>query len=326
VRYEDQRVADATVMAPRAGFAWTPSSDGSTVVRGGVGVFYDKVPLNIRSVAQYPARTVTRYGSDGATVIDQRHFSNLLVDAVDGAARGPGLPTEFVPDNLTSNLQVDRTFRPWLAGRVNIVHSHSDNLYIVTPRTLSGQSVMEVSSTGSSVYRSLEVSGRFGVPEHAINLSYTRSRARGDLNSFAAAFGELASAVIRPNQYSQISTDTPNRVLGWGIIALPRRLTLAPIFEVRTGFPYAVRDAEQNFVGVRNADATRFPRFVALDLEVAKELQVTRKYAVRLSLRGFNLTNHFNPRNVHANTGDPEFGRFLASYRRYFAGGFDIVY
>jgi hypothetical protein len=77
---------------------------------------------------------------------------------------------------------------------------------------------------------------------------------------------------------------------------------------------------------VPNADATRFPRFFAFDLEVAKELQVTRKYAVRVSLRGFNLTNHFNPRDVHANTGDPAFGGFVASYRRYFTGGFDIVF
>jgi hypothetical protein len=115
-------------------------------------------------------------------------------------------------------------------------------------------------------------------------------------------------------------------VLAWGALTLPRRFSVAPIFEVRTGFPYEVRDAAQVPVGPRNSDATRFPRFVALDLEVAKELQVTKKYAVRLSIRGFNLTNHFNPRDVHANTGDPLFGQFLASYRRYFTGGFDILF
>jgi hypothetical protein len=213
-----------------------------------------------------------------------------------------------------------------MAARVSFVSSHSNNLYIVTPKLLAGKSVIELSSIGSSFYRALEVSGRFGPPEHSISLSYTRSRARGDLNTFAEAFGDLASPVIKANQYSRLSTDTPNRVIGWGTIILPKRLTVAPIVEVRTGFPYAVRDAEQNFVGVRNADTTRFPRFVAFDLEVAKELQITRKYAIRPSLRGFNLTNHFNPRDVHANTADPAFGRFLASYRRYFAGGFDIVF
>jgi hypothetical protein len=331
VRYEDQRVADATVIAPRAGFAWSPTANGATVVRGGIGLFYDKVPLNIRTFAQYPARTLTRYAADGTTVLDRRRFTNLLVDAVDGPVLDPTLPTdaptEFVPENMTWSLQVDRTFRPWLAARVNLVASHSNNLYVVNPKVLPGRrNVIELSSIGSSMYRAVELSGRVGSAEHAINVSYTRSRTRGDLNTFAAAFGDLASPVIRPNQYSQLPFDTPHRVVAWGAIALPRRLSLAPIVEVRTGFPYAVRDGEQSFVGVRNADTTRFPRFFALDLEVAKELQVTRKYAVRLSLRGFNLTNHFNPRNVHANTADPAFGRFLASYRRYFTGGFDIVF
>lgn len=331
VRYEDQRVAEATVMAPRVGFAWTPSAAGSTVIRGGVGLFFDKVPLNIRSFAQYPGRTVIRYARDGVTEIDARHLTNLLVDAVDGPETDPTvptvIPTEFVPENMTWNLQVDRTFKPWMAGRVSFVSSDSGNLYIVTPKMLgSNRRVIELSSIGSSHYRAFEISGRFGPTEHAVNMAYTRSRARGDLNAFAAAFGDLASPIIRGNQYSQLPTDTPNRFVGWGTIALPRRLTLAPILEVRTGFPYAVRDGEQNFVGVRNSDATRFPRFAALDLEVAKELQVTRRYAVRLSLRGFNLTNHFNPRDVHANTADPAFGGFLASYRRYFAGGFDVVF
>lgn len=331
LRYEDQRIADATLFAPRAGFAWSPSADGSTVIRGGVGLFIDKVPLNIRSFAQYPARIVTRYAVDGGTVLDQRRLTNLLIDAVDGEDGHPqpgfATATEFVPENLTWNVQLDRTFSPRFAARANIVSSRSDNLYVVNPTVLpDGRDVIELSSTGTSTYGAVELRGRFGPPAHAINLSYTRSRARGDLNAFAAAFGDLASPLVRPNQFSQLPADAPHRLIGWGTIVLPQRLTIAPIVEVRTGFPYTVRDAEQNLVGVPNADATRFPRFFAIDLEVAKELQVTRKYAVRLSLRGFNLTNHFNPRDVHANTGDPAFGRFVASYRRYFTGGFDIVF
>ena len=331
LRYEDQRIADATLLAPRAGFAWSPSADGSTVIRGGIGLFIDKVPLNIRSFAQYPARTETHYALDGATVLDRRRFTNLLVDAVDGndghSQPGYAPATEFVPENLTWNVQLDRTFSRWLAARANIISGRSDNLYVVNPTVLpDGRNVIELRSTGSSTYRAVEMRGRFGAPEHAINVSYTRSRARGDLNAFGAAFGDLASPLVRPNQYSQLPADAPHRLIGWGTIALPRRFTIAPIVEVRTGFPYAARDVEQNFVGVRNADTTRFPRFFAVDLEVAKELQVTRKYAVRPSLRGFNLTNHFNPRDVHANTADPAFGGFAASYRRYFTGGFDIVF
>jgi len=77
---------------------------------------------------------------------------------------------------------------------------------------------------------------------------------------------------------------------------------------------------------VRNSDQTRFPTFVSLDAEIAKEFRVTRKYGVRLSLRGFNLTSHFNPRDVRANTADPRFGQFFAPYHRFFTGGFDVIF
>src|SRR5947209_4011527 len=80
VRYEDQQIAKERNLAPRAGFAWSPFKSDRTVLRGGGGFFYDKVPLNIRSFARYPSRTVTLYGADGTTALDSRHFVNVLVD------------------------------------------------------------------------------------------------------------------------------------------------------------------------------------------------------------------------------------------------------
>ncbi len=109
-------------------------------------------------------------------------------------------------------------------------------------------------------------------------------------------------------------------------MSLPRRTSISPIVEWRSGFPFSVLDEKQDFVGVRNFDLTRFPTFLSLDLELAKEFQLTKKYGVRLSVLGFNLTNHFNPRDVHANIADRQFRQFFASYRRYFSGGFDILF
>jgi len=93
-----------------------------------------------------------------------------------------------------------------------------------------------------------------------------------------------------------------------------------------TSFPFSVRDAEQNFVGIRNSSQTRFPAFFAIDTEIAKEFQVTKKYGIRLSLQIFNLTDHFNPRNVKVNTADPAFRQFSSPYGRYFTGGFDVLF
>ncbi|HEY0545504.1 MAG TPA: carboxypeptidase regulatory-like domain-containing protein [Pyrinomonadaceae bacterium] len=331
LRYENQRIADEQNFAPRVGFAWSPFKGDRTILRGGIGFFYDKVPLNIRAFAKYPRRTVTRYAADGQTILDSRTFNNVLVDT------SPVPPLDFstsnreagfVPKNLTWNLQLDQTVNSRLSLRVNFINSRTDHIYIVNPELdFRGQSAIVLRSAGRATYRALELTARVSLPEkNSLYVTYVRSRSRGDLNDFNSYFGDFGEPVIRPNQYSNLPFDVPNRFLVWGNIALKKRITLAPIFEVRSGFPYSVRDAGQNFVGLRNDGRTRFPLFMALDLELAKEFKVYKKYGVRLSLRCFNLTNHFNPRDVRANTADPLFGQFLSSYRRYFAGGFDIVF
>lgn len=331
LRYENQEIADEKNLAPRAGFAWSPFKDDRTVIRGGVGIFYDKVPLNIRSFAQYPARTVTRYGLDGVSIIEQRHFANVLV----GTAPIQPLDfsqsrveTGFVPENLTWNLQLDRIVISRLTFRANLINSRTENIYIINPELdFRGQSAIVLRSAGNSRYRALELTARLQLPEKSmLYFSYVRSRSRADLNDFNSYFGDFGAPVIRQNQYSNSPFDVPNRFLAWGTISLPHRITVAPIFEVRSGFPFSVRDAEQNFVGIRNSSRTRYPQFLALDVEFAKEFQVTKKYAIRLSVSGFNLTDHFNPRDVRANVADPHFGEFINSYRRYFSGGFDIIF
>jgi hypothetical protein len=47
---------------------------------------------------------------------------------------------------------------------------------------------------------------------------------------------------------------------------------------------------------------------------------------VRLSLSGFNLTNHFNPEAVHSNIADPLNGLFFGHRGRRFTGDFDVLF
>jgi hypothetical protein len=332
LRFEDQRIGKETNLAPRAGFAWSPFKSDRTVLRGGGGLFYDKVPLNIRSFRLYPTRVITQYATDGVTVIDSHHFVNVLVDTspiepLDFRKRAGG-EAGFVPENLKWNIQLDQIVTRWLDLRANLTGSRTNHIYIVNPELdFRGRSGVVLRSAGQATYRALELTGRIHLPhKDQFFFSYVRSRALGDLNDFNSYFGDFGAPVIRQNQYSNLPFDVPNRLLAWGTISLPRRITIAPIFEVRSGFPYSVRDGGQNFVGIRNSDQTRFPTFLSLDAEIAKEFQVTKKYGLRLSLRVFNATDHFNPRDVRSNTADPRFGEFLNSYHRFFSGGFDIIF
>ncbi|MEO8074291.1 MAG: TonB-dependent receptor, partial [Acidobacteriota bacterium] len=331
LRYENQSIAQQQNFAPRAGFAFSPFKNDKTVIRGGVGVFYDKVPLNIRSFDKYPARTVMTYAANGVSILDRQRFVNVLI------AQNPIPPLDFsrsnenagfVPRNLTWNLQIDQTINKMLGLRANLISSHTNNIYIVNPELdFQGRNAIVLRSAGEAKYRALELTARFFLNnKNTFYLSYVRSRSKGDLNDFNSYFGDFGTPLIRQNQYSNLPTSVPNRFLAWGTFNLPHKIFVSPILEARNGFPYSVRDGQQNFVGTRNAGNTRFPTFFALDAEFGKDFQITKKYAVRLSIRAFNLTDHFNPRDVRANLADPQFGQFFAPYRRYFTGGFDILF
>ena len=330
-RLENQNIARERNFAPRGGFALSPWKGDRTVVRGGIGFFYDKVPLNIRAFRQYPGRTVTRFAADGRTVLDERRYANILVD-------DPGLfPLDFrtvksevgfVPENVTWNLQLDQIINSRFSLRANYTYSRTTRIYIVNPENdFFGSSATVLSPTGRATYAALELTAKINLPKkQPFYVSYVRSRALGDLNDFNGYFGNFGVPLIRPNQSSNLPTSVPNRLLAWGQIALPHKITVSPIVEVRSGFPYSIVDQEQNFVGTRNASNQRFPVFYSVDAEVSKDFKVTKKYGLRLSLRGFNLTNHFNPRDLRNNLGDRQFGSFINSYRRYFTGGFDLLF
>ena len=331
VRLEDQRIASERNFAPRGGFAWSPMKGDKTIIRGGIGFFYDKVPLNIRAFGKYPARTVTSFAANGQTILSRIRFENILVDdpaLVPLDFRTAKSENGFVPENLTWNLQVDQIISEKISFRANYTHSRTTKLYIVQPQTdFFGRSATVLTPSGRASYDALELTAKFNLPKNQpFYVSYVRSKARGDLNDFNSYFGDFGVPLVRPNQNSNLSTNVPNRLLAWGNIGLPRKVTISPIIEWRSGFPYSVVDQNQNFVGTRNASNQRFPNFFSIDAEISKDFKITGKYAIRLSVKGFNLTDHFNPRNFRNNLGDPQFGTFINSYRRYFTGGFDIIF
>src|SRR5262249_32021262 len=49
LRVERQSIANNFRIAPRFGFSWNPLESRSTVVRGGFGIFFDRVPLSVYS-------------------------------------------------------------------------------------------------------------------------------------------------------------------------------------------------------------------------------------------------------------------------------------
>jgi hypothetical protein len=331
IRFEHQRLAESLRIAPRAGLAYTPFADGKTVVRFGYGQFYDHIPLDVYSFSHYPVRTETFYAPDGSVIGSPIDITNVI-----GSANGPHsflihgeqVAGAFSPRGLTWNAQVEHSFSPLLRIRGVYTDNRSVGLIVLEPDTLGTANEIVLNGDGASRYRQAEVTARVAwKPAQILNLSYVHSRAEGSQNIFDNYVGNYGTPFVHGDTYSNLPGDLPNRFIAWGHVDPHfEKFQLAPIFEYRSGFPYTVYDEFQNYVGIPNGDATRFRHFLSADMRVSRDFKVNPKYTVRLSVTGYNLTNHFNPLAVHNNIADPMYGVFFGNYHRRYRFDFDFVF
>src|SRR5205807_8451095 len=99
--------------------------------------------------------------------------------------------------------------------------------------------ILALSRLGRDFYKEFQVTWRYRIRRSTLNASYVRWRAYGDLNDFNRFFGNDPQAVIQPNPRGRLRFDAPNRLLVWGEIAAPWKLTFAPVLDTHTGFPYS---------------------------------------------------------------------------------------
>ncbi len=326
-RFERQGITETMRVAPRVGLAWTPFANQQTTVRGGFGLFFDRVPLSVFAFNGYPEQVITTFGPNGEILDGPRHFINITDRAVE---KFPLLFSKkvvgnFAPYSATWNVEIEHPVNRMLRVRANYLQSNSFGVVIFTPKVVQGQDALVLGGGGKSGYNQLELTARLSLNDgQQVFFSYVHSRSRGDLNEFNNYLGNFPFPVVRPNTFTNLPGDLPNRFLAWGAVRLPWKMRIAPMVEWRNGFPYASVDASQDYVGVPNQN--RFSNFFSLDSRVSKDFKVSDKYSLRLSLSGFNVTNHFNPLQVHSNIEDPAYGEFFGNHKRRFRLDFDVIF
>lgn len=319
LRFDRDSISKQSSIAPRIAFMLLPFKNDRTIIRGGIGLFYDRAPFSVgyfeplansldeeaSTFTEIPERIVTRFAPDGITITDgPRLFSN----EIEGRLRRPR--------SLRWSLQLDRGLTKNLTMRVGFLRRTTTGDQLLEPRLGSiSTSELVLSSRGRSSYRELQLLTSYN-NRHVgnWNASYTWSSARGDLNTIDNFLGDLPAFVVRPNEYAPLPFDAPHRFLAYGTFKMGYDINISPSLEIRSGFPFSKVNDQLDYTSPRNL-AGRFPTYFSLDVQATKGFHIPmfESHKMRLGVAVFNITNHFNPRDVQQNIGSPRFGEFFNS-------------
>jgi hypothetical protein len=292
-RIDSDTLGEKLNPGPRLGFAIALTKDGRTVLRGGGGLFYDHILLDVRAFEQYQGRLIQMFALDGVTPVGTPTYLPNLVPSHDFEN----------PRSWSWNAELDREVSPNLLLRASYQQRQTGNDFIVQPQ-YGPEAAMLLLNSGKSLYREYQLTAKYRLGGRGeVVASYVRSHATGDLNAVNSYFGNFRNVVVPPDERSLQDFDVPNRFLAWADLNLPKDVIASPVLDWRDGFPYSLVDVYGNYVGWRNR-AGRYPRFFSFDMQITKGLTFRvgeHKLKARVGVRTFNLTNHFNPRDVQKN-------------------------
>ena len=292
-------------VTPRIGAALLLNEAGSSVLRGGYGLFFERTPSAAGAFGQFETATDTRFADDGVTPL------------------GPAVPFAHVtspnlrtPRAETWDVTYQYRWKPSFSVHASYLDRHDSHEIILDAEQSSGAGTWRLESDGRSLYRSLEVGFHASHASRAdLTASYSRALAEGDLNAFANYYDAVLWPIVTPNQYGPLGTDVPNRFLARGRVLPAPTWLLTAVAEWRTGLPYSYVDAYLDFVGPRNE--ARMPNYFRLDLGLEHRFRVG-KLQPWIGIRAYNALNAFLPADVQNNISSPAFGSLYNSqFRQY---------
>jgi Carboxypeptidase regulatory-like domain/TonB-dependent Receptor Plug Domain len=327
-RLSTQTIGLDAALAPRVGLSYY-FAKWKTVLRSGAGLIYSHVPLLAQDFADNQTRVTSYFsGPYSGNIIT---LQNVYLPG--GVITNSTSPEDVgnSPRTFTWNLETETSIRKNITLRVGYYETHTVDLFLVNPilpaaGTGVSNGLLALENTGSAHYRQAQATGRYSPNEKGeINVSFSWSRARGDLNTLSDTFIPFQIPVIRPNVYGIQPSDIPKRLLAWGFVHIPFwSLVFSPVADIHSGFPYSNLDNFQNYVGVPNS--LRFPTYFSLDVKVYRDFPIHipfkerpkgKERKIRIGVYSLDVTNRQNPHDVFSTAGSPLYGQFDGFQRRF---------
>jgi outer membrane receptor for ferrienterochelin and colicin len=302
-RLDRDGVIDRFNVTPRIGSALLFNDSGGAVLRGGIGLFFERTPSAAGAFTQYESATDTRYVPSNQFAAPQSLVFQHVVD--------PNLRTSR---SLTWDLAYDYRFNPSWAVHLGVIDRRGDHELLVEPLANRAAAMLRLNSNGRSRYREAEFGLHFTAGRTVdLNVSYVRSHARADTNAFTTYFDSMQWPIIGQNAYAPARADAPHRMLLRSRVMPTPTWLLVTVIDWRTGLPYSAVDAALDFVGPRNR--LRFPTYLRTEIGVEHRVRI-KKFRPWIGVRVDNALNAWLPSDVQANLTSPAYGTFYNSEYR----------
>jgi Carboxypeptidase regulatory-like domain/TonB dependent receptor len=322
---------DNNNFGPRLSLAYAPKGSRKTVIRGGAGIFYDRVgPLPVFDLLRYDGYHLQRF------LISDPSYPNPFVN-------GAAPPTSVV--RLNPNIEIPYTFQHSLSVEQQLqrgttltvsyfrtsgslfrsrdINAPLPPLYLGRPDPSLDQ-LRQIETSGRQVTDSLEISFRGNVTKHFVGMAqYTLGKVYNDssgIRSFPANNYDLSG------EWSRGDSDQRHRFNLLGTMKAGRLFNLGVALQAESGRPYSrTTGHDDNHDGLAldrpsgvRRNSLQGPDYAALDLRLSKDfvLDTSKKEKspkVTTAIDAFNVTNRVNYSGFIGTFSSPFFGQAIAS-------------
>ena len=315
---------DRKQFAPRVGFAYSPGSRSSTVIRGGFGLYYNDLAQNgwvtaFEALGSTPGPCV----DPAANPTGPENAGCVPGDAAGGTASLID-PRYKTPYAIHASLGIEQAFTPnWLIA-ADFIHQQGNHGYraysftggmdLFTPQLAptdpnQAQTVPDVHvfhSDNRSSYNALLLHLQGNVTRR-FNLiaNYTFSKAQ----TWGCTLGELFDYVngvcnplqpFAPSDYGPSGEDVPHRAVLAGTLHVPGGVDVSGLAQAESARPFTITtpDGRDRIAidGVKTVlDQFRGTPYIQVDLRVGRPIDLREGWSVTPFAEFFNLFNRNNP-------------------------------
>jgi|RhiMethySRZTD1v2_1073278.scaffolds.fasta_scaffold01626_8 carboxypeptidase family protein/TonB-dependent receptor-like protein len=322
---------DRDNISPRLGVAYGLRRDGSLVVRGSYGTFYDQVLLIVSSNALRAATvTQTLFSSPGYPDPfgpNPRRSGAINVAIPSTTVLAPDMDTPVTKQASVGIRHMGRVFAltvdgVWARGRhllrsLDLNYPDLDNPARPRPNP-AFQRILTRDANGNSWYRGLQAGLRKRhSARHSYAVTYTLSRAERDTEDFEFLANDQRDYAA---ERGPASSDARHRLSASTNADLPWHLRLTTLLTARSSFPYNITTGadDNNDLAVTDRppgvsrNSVRGSAAWQLDLRLSK-LVVLGRQRVELFAEVFNVTNQPNWTAFDGVVSNTTFGRPTSS-------------